>query len=156
MALSLSDWRDLAAVSGVIVALGTLIKGLVEYSHQGAQKRAEQFSAMRIRFKDDEQFKEICVLLEADDPALTEVPFKDKRDFLGFFEEVALMLNSGLIRPAVAHYMFGYYALRCAESENFWHDVNRESPYWALFNDFVREMRVVEDQFKIDKASLRF
>jgi hypothetical protein len=40
--------------------------------------------------------------------------------FLGFFEEVALMMNSGLIRKEVAHYMFGYYAIHCWDSKNFW------------------------------------
>lgn len=152
--LSLTDAKDLATIIGVVVALVTLIKGVVEYAHQGAQKRAERFTSMRIRFKEDTSFKEICDLLETDDPRLAQVPFKDKRDFLGFFEEVALMLNSKLIRPAVAHYMFGYYAIRCAESDNFWSDVNRDTPYWALFNDFVARMKMAEQAF--NRHDLRF
>jgi hypothetical protein len=80
---------------GVAIALVTLVKGFIEFTAQGAQKRVEQFASMRKRFKDDTGFKEICDLLETDHPKLREVPFKDKRDFLGFFEEIALMLNSG-------------------------------------------------------------
>ncbi len=33
--------------------------------------------------------------------------------------------------------MFGYYALLCLESREFWQDVNRLSPYWMLFSDFA-------------------
>jgi hypothetical protein len=65
------------------------------------------------------------------------------------FEEVTLLMNSGLIRKPVAHYMFGYYAIRCWESENFWSDVNRDSPYWAALRTFVDEMKNVEDGFEV-------
>ena len=33
--------------------------------------------------------RELCALLETDDPKLKDVPFKEKRDLLAFFEEVA-------------------------------------------------------------------
>lgn len=154
--MTLEQAKDLAAIVGAVIALVTLVKGVVEYVHQGAQKRAEQFSAMRLRFKNDEQFKQICDLLETDSPGLVGIPFKDKRDFLGFFEEVALMLNSGILRAPVAHYMFGYYALRCADSDNFWSDVNRDSPYWSLFNDFVAQMRRIERNFAFKQRTMRF
>jgi hypothetical protein len=72
------------------------------------------------------------------------------------FEEVALMLNSGIIRPAVAHYMFGYYAIRCGRSTHFWNSVNRHASYWALFNDFVARMEREAAHFKFSRQSLRF
>jgi hypothetical protein len=111
--MALSDIKDVATIVGAVIALLALIKGLVEYIKQGAQKRAEHFLTMRKRLKENDVFKHICELLEMDDPELINVPFKDKRDFLGLFEEVAIGMNSGLIRLAVAHYMFGYYAIRC-------------------------------------------
>src|SRR5688572_11619154 len=118
--MTLSEWTDLATIGGTVVALCVLAKGVLEYAAQGAQKRAEQFFAIRGRLKDNQSLKEICDLLELDDPGLAHVAFKDKRDFLGLFEEVTLLMNSGLIRKPVAHYMFGYYAIRCWESVNFW------------------------------------
>jgi hypothetical protein len=36
-----SDGKDIATITGVLVACGTLIKGLFEYIKQGKQKRAE-------------------------------------------------------------------------------------------------------------------
>jgi hypothetical protein len=118
--LTLSDWKDVATIIGAAIALGTLMKTLIEYTKQGAQKRAEQFEKLRVRFKDDQMFKQICDLLEDDGEDLEKMPFRDKRDFLGFFEELALMVNSGLMNKAVAHYMFGYTAVRLNSNRISW------------------------------------
>lgn len=56
----------------------------------------------------------------------------------------------------VSHYMFGYYALRCWESQHFWADVNRDSSYWALFRDFVEQMKQAEDSFKYERERFTF
>jgi hypothetical protein len=129
----------------LLVGMVTLIKTLFEYTNQNSMKRFEKFQEMRKRFKEDTRFQEICFLLEDDSKQLQEVHFKDKRDFLGFFEEIALMHNSSLLKTQVAHYMFGYYAIRCYESENFWRGVNRNSYYWAIFCKFARDMKAIEE-----------
>lgn len=154
--MSLGDYKDAATVLGAAIALVAFAKGVYEYIKQGTQKRAEQFIEMRKRFKENVCFKDLAGLVENNDPKLVDVPFKDKRDYLGFFEEVSLMVNSGLIKPAVAHYMFGYYAIRCWESDHFWSGVNRDSPYWAIFKDFAAMMKKIEDEFEYDKRKLRF
>lgn len=66
------------------------------------------------------------------------------------------MMNSGLVRKDVAHYMFGYYAIRCWESEHFWSEVNRKSIYWALFRDFVEKMKAIEKTFSFRGRRYRF
>ncbi len=154
--MTLADAKNLATVIGTFIALATLVKGVLEYSRQGAQKRADSFIALRKKLKENEMFKQICALIETDDPELGEISFADKRDLLGFFEEVALMMNSGLINKRVAHYMFGYYALRCWESEHFWVSINKESIYWAVFKDFVKQMQIVEKGLEFKRRSFRF
>lgn len=157
--LNMINWleaKDIAAVVLAVIGLFTFVKGIFEYIKQGAQKRAEQFETMRRHFKEDENFKKLCDLLERDDVRLRKVPFKDKRDFLGFFEEIALMTNSGILRKEVSHYMFAYYAIRCWESANFWNDVNREGIYWNLFRDYVEEMKKIELSFKFKRRKFRF
>jgi hypothetical protein len=129
MDLALSVTTIIAFI-GVILAIATTIVGLKQYRLQGEQKRAEFFIEMRRKLKENPMFKNICDLIETNDPKLQNIPFKEKRDFLGFFEEIALMMNSGLIQKEVAHYMFGYYAIRCWENENFWVEVERDSMYW--------------------------
>ena len=154
--MKLAEYKDAATAVGVLVALLTLVKGVYEYAKQGAQKRAEQFVEMRRRFKENDPFKEIASLIEQNDPKLSSVAFKDKLYYVGFFEEVALMVNSDLIKPEVAHYMFGYYAIRCWENDMFWRDVNRNTPYWSLFTAFVTKMKAIEDSFVYNERKLRF
>ncbi|HEX8149678.1 MAG TPA: hypothetical protein VF591_21040 [Pyrinomonadaceae bacterium] len=154
--MTLSDYKDIATIAGVLIALAALIKGLYEYVKQGAQRRAEQFVEMRKRFKENETFRELAALIEDNDPKLLSEPFKNKLYYVGFFEEVALMVNSGLIKSEVAHYMFGYYAIRCWDNLYFWSDVNRDTPYWALFRDFVAKMRKIEGSFMYDERKFKF
>jgi hypothetical protein len=155
MNITLEQAKDLAAIIATVVGVITFAKGVIEYVHQGAQKRAEQFVAMSKRLNED-VFKQICDLLENDDPKLAEISNKDKIEFLGLYEEVALMMNSKMIRPAVAHYMFGYYAILCSESKNFWINEDRSSPYWTLFNNFVERMKEERSCFNCCPSKLRF
>jgi hypothetical protein len=54
------------------------------------------------------------------------------------------MYNSKILKTGIAHYMFGYYAIRCVDSKNFWSGINKESGYWALFISFASEMKKME------------
>lgn len=153
--VELRELKDWAAIVGVIIALLTLMKGVYEYTRQNAQKRAEYFLDMRKRLN-EESIREICALLEKDDDRLRDLEFKDKRYFLGLFEEIALMMNSGLVRREVVHYMFGYYAIKSWESDKFWRGLRREDPYWALFSKFADEMKGIERTFKFRLRKFRF
>jgi hypothetical protein len=141
------------AGGGTATGLVTLARGLAEYRLQGRQKRADRFFALRESLKNDRGFSELAELLDEGaspdrklaaeaDRKLEAIPFRIKRNYLGLFEEVALALNSGLIRPEVAHYMFGYYAILCEESDSFWNNVGRASAYWSLFRVFYARMKV--------------
>src|SRR5436853_113700 len=131
--ISAGSLTAIVGVVGALVALVTLIKALVEYRQQGRQKRAEHFFDLRGRLKGSREFAHVAELIDnahtADDAGvaarrkLQEVPFHVKRDYLGLFEEIAIAMNSGLIKPQVAHYMFGYYALLCRDTNEFWFNV---------------------------------
>src|SRR5689334_13698108 len=97
--------------AGIGVAALGLGFGLREYSKQGRQKRTEVFLQMRHKMKTEPRFLKIFTMIEEDDARLQRVAYANKRDLLGLFEEIALMMNSGLIRKRVVHYMFGSYVL---------------------------------------------
>ena len=101
--MGVSTLKDVAIIVGAIIALFSFANGILEYIRQGAQKRVEQFVALRRRLKENPAFYEICSLLVYDEIELKAIPAQDKRDFLGLLEEVALLSNSGLIRKDVAH-----------------------------------------------------
>jgi len=158
--MTLEQAKDVAAITGTVIALVALGKGVMEYAAQGAQKRAEQFFVMRKRLFENTTFQQICLLLREEDPEkenpeLAGLPFQEKFEFLALFEEVALMMNSGLIREPVAHYMFGYYAIMCWESKHFWQGLTRESDYWKVFAGFAAAMQRREQDFQYDPCQFR-
>jgi hypothetical protein len=90
----------------------------------GFQKRAEQYFELSKSFSENERFQKICILLEENDQKLETLPVHEKQEFIGFYENIALLMNTGLLRKAVAHYMFAYYAIRCWDSKYFWVGLN--------------------------------
>jgi hypothetical protein len=150
------DAKTVAILVGAIAGVATLIKGVYEYSKQTSQKRAELFFSLDARFDHDSGFRKLIRLLNNDHPDLAGIPWEEKYRFLKFYEEIALLVNSGLMRKHVAHYMFAYYAIRCWNSTHFWSDVNRESLYWSLFKHFVEQMQEIEkgDAFDLRRYTL--
>ncbi|WP_242928595.1 hypothetical protein [Pontibacter vulgaris] len=144
----LTDNKDIITVTitffAVIIALGTFIKAIFEYRLQGRQKRAEFFDKFKTTFKTEKRILNITQLLEKDDPQLASIPLIDRYYFIGLYEQIAIAVNSGLIKRDVAHYMFSYFALCCWESKYFWIDINRESYYWSVFQEYVLTMQKLE------------
>lgn len=132
--------KDLSIVVAGIVALGTFLSGVIEFVRQGRQRRAENLVNMRRRFLETPQYREILDMLQSRDPAISSTSIQERRNFVGFLEEIGLMVNSRLIRPQVAQYMFGYYVLLVARNEPFWVGLDRSDVYWTLFHDFARRM----------------
>jgi hypothetical protein len=54
-------------------------------------------------------------VLEIDSPELQSLAEIERDNFTGFFEELALLWNSGIFNDHVVYYMFGYFALKCGE-----------------------------------------
>lgn len=149
----ISNYKELltifiATVTG-IVGLITLTKTILEYRLQGRQKRSDLFDALKNRLRTDKQLNNITIYLEDDSIDLKFIPKIDKYYFLGFYEQIAVAMNSGLIKENVAHYFFGYFALKCWESDNFWHldqneAIDKDAYYWATFKKFVTKMKEIE------------
>lgn len=137
------DWKNIATLINAVVALGKRIKGTLEYVKQGTLKRAKLFFQMEERYN---KFLYLFNMLDhqKDETVrneLQDLPFEKKLDFLGFYEELAMMVESGLIRRTVAHYMYGYYAIACLDSDAFWTEEEREDPYWSLFKRFAEQSK---------------
>jgi hypothetical protein len=146
---------DYVAVMTTLVALATLWKTLSEYMRQGTEKRAEKFLTMRSRLRTNPDFLRICQLLEADDPLLRDVPLIEKDNFIGFFEELALLWNSKVFSDEVVYYMFSYFGLACWRSQNFWHGLNRDQVLWSHFRDFVERLSELQSTYRPSRKSFR-
>ncbi|MER3496525.1 MAG: hypothetical protein C4320_06970, partial [Armatimonadota bacterium] len=75
------------------------------------------------------------------DERIAEESVQDRRNLAGFLEEVALMVNSGLLRYEVAQAMFGYYVQLVGSSEPFWQGLDRNAETWAIFRAFEARLR---------------
>lgn len=140
----LNFWKNITIILGVVVSTYSLFTSVSEYSKQGTQKRANYFFELQRRFKEKDIFKKICLLCENDDPAIKEIPLRYKMDLLVFFEEIALAMNSKLIKKEVVHYMFGYYIIKCWRSSNLWYDIEKDNPHWKLFHELAIQMEKIE------------
>ena len=141
---ALDTVKDYALVVGGIAALTTFLTGLSEYARQANLRRGEAFIAMRRRFLEDPLFRDILNLLDRDDPHLADLPLQDRRNFVGFLEEVAILCESRMIRPEIAHYMFGHYVTLADKSQHLWHGLQKGDRYWTLFRRYAKDNRALE------------
>lgn len=153
---TLEQMAWIAAVGSTFVGVGALIKGVAEYSRHNSIKRVELFFEMRRRLKDDPRLSRVVQLIRKRDlEGVDGLELEDKLYFTGFFEEVALLLNSGLIRPQVANYMFGYYMLDCWNFDYFWEGLNKNTKHWAVLRDFVVQMEAERERLKRPRRRYR-
>jgi hypothetical protein len=142
------------AILTLAIGVGTFLKAIVEYKRQNAVKRFEIFQAMNRRF-DDNEFLSLRELLDDDSQELSQTNYTVKHNFLGFFEELAISVSSNVMSRDVAFYMFGYYAIRCWESKEFWKGeklIEKGSIYWSLFRDFALQM--IDMQKRLDAGGI--
>jgi hypothetical protein len=148
--------KDAATIVGALIALLTLGKGVLEYAKNNAMKRAEYFWRLHQQLNDVVVLNKIRMYLDSNSKQLKKLTYSEKYQFLSFFENVALMVNTGLLRKSVAQYMFSYYAIRCYENTMFWSGhPKKDSPYWSLFSSFAVEMKTREEKMKREKSGLK-
>jgi hypothetical protein len=153
---NLSLPTDLAIIFGILASLVTIFKGVLEYSKQGSEKRADRFFKLESEFLSNTAYKNICNLLESDDLELSKITYEDKVSFLGFLEQIALLVNSKLLSIEMASYVYGYYVIKCADSKNFWtEELDKKSTYWNLFFSFSKKCSQTKPE-KISLNKLRF
>lgn len=148
--------KELSLLLAVLASLWGLYRGIHEYRLQGTQRRAEIFMKKQAEFFSNPKFNEIRTLVETDAERLTDIAFDDKRAYLCFFEEIALLTQSGLLMPPVSAYMFGYYAVRCQQSRHFWFNINPDPRFWAVFLGFAERMQQQLQAQAPDPLRLRF
>lgn len=131
-------------VSIAATAIG-LLMGYLEYLRQGRQRRAEKYFELVRQFA---QFDDILDQLRTDSPRLKKLKPAQRERFLGFYEDLALLVHSGLIQEHLAFYAFGYWLDKVWESKHFWEDErNKEDSYWFLLRQLRFRMQAREGDF---------
>jgi hypothetical protein len=77
----------------------------------------------------------------------------DKFAFMGFYEEIAIMINSGLISADLAYWTIGLDASNFYNIEHAYHD----DRIWTLFNSFAQKVAARFDKISPKEiAELKF
>lgn len=153
--MDIGTTKDVSIIVGGAIAFLTLWQGLFQYARQNHAARATQFIQMRRRFLEEKSFQELLRMIHDQCTDIATTPIQDRRNLVGFLEEIALMVNSGLIRPEVAHYMFGYYVLLVDDCQPFWDGLDREGEYWAVFRSFAQKMRTMSVKKSVKDGAIR-
>ena len=149
---------DISTVIGILFFFFTAITAVIEFRRQGSQKRAEFFFEKVNDLWSTDSYKKIMTCLDlSDHEALRSIPHYEKMAFLDTYEEIAFLMNSGLIRKEVASYMFGYYAIACWESDPFWNvpGLNKEGKYWNVFRNFIEQMKEYDSSRYFGEKNMR-
>lgn len=84
------------------MSFGRCIRASLSFSFKALRKEQKYFLKKQNEYFSNKSFNEIRTLLDKDDEKLKEIPIEEKRAYLTFFEEVAVLRNTGLIKPDVA------------------------------------------------------
>jgi hypothetical protein len=156
--MPMTDWKEFVTTVATFVGVPGLLlaayKGWRELQRLNEQsgeelrrrERADQLQRAEFtltqlrRLFEDQDLLDMLPLLDVDDPKLADFAMLNaKRKFMTFCEEVALLINSGLLSAETAHYMFGYYAVSAHKGSNFRSGLAYTPEHWALFMKFAAD-----------------
>ena len=168
---SLISWLDqqnfdplkiLGFIGGSIVGLWTFVKGINEYSLKNRLSRYQQFISQRKEFEATSVLTNIYgFILDDSQPDLSQKNVWDRIFFLVFMENIAIMMNSGLLSKNVVHNTWGNGILRCYANDSFWKgiDDNRKngqrSPYWRVFYQLRDDMEAIDRRVRNNPGIVR-
>jgi hypothetical protein len=142
-----------AAIEGfaVVVALLSFFIAMLTYLYQKKRdrdlalarerlKRFDKFQEFEKRYREEDalvKVREWIYREQNSNKVVTRPSAYDLQNFMEFFEEIAVMINSGLMNPDLASYTIGIDAARFYDTETQFHN----DPYWTLFNSFAQRMK---------------
>jgi len=146
--------RNWTIAGSAILAVGTFFLSIKEKREANKISRYKAYVRLEDNFNQDKEFQKFVDLLDEDGEELKSMSTASKYRYMGFVEEVAIAVQNELISKNLAFYMFGYYAIRARESDNFSSldngSIEYRSLYWNVFNSFVNDMKELEE--KIDNT----
>ena len=151
------DLQKIETISKIVASIATVVTfvwALWLYLRQRKDKRAEQFLELRNYFRDNERFQNILEHLCGDND-FTSISLNAKFEFMSFFEDVAFLMNSKLIKEEVVFYMFGGDAIIAWNNDKFWSQELRDNKLWSLLTDFVHQMEEKEKEFRYKRGKIK-
>jgi hypothetical protein len=119
-----------------------------ETARENTLKRFEKYQQMQKRYREDASIQAVFRDLYPDFYGEGEKPaapasMNDKLNFMGFYEELEIMIRSRLMNRELAYYTFGVDALTFWNEETQFHN----EPAWLLFKSFAEGVRGFQEEF---------
>ena len=140
-----------AAVTGglsLVVGLVTFAKAVVEFRLQNSLKRFEKYQEMNKVYSADPTLTTLRDALRIGGQVLAEFDAIEKYKFMAFYEDIAMMCQSGLMRMEVASYLFGFDARAASNSAEFIANLGnvRTDSNWLLFWSFCDRLNAYSEK----------
>lgn len=141
-----ATWQSVGIGITLCIAIGTLLKYIQDKTVAQKQElesrkleRIKFFLDQSRRLFDDPDLRSVLKHIDGDDPELADPSHWDNnRKFLVFIEEIELLIRSRMLDDDACQYMFGYYANRALEGDNFKSGIDFKEEHWKLFTEFAR------------------
>ena len=145
-------WTEI--VTAIVAVLG-VGGGIVSYSlrtrelaSKNSLDKFHNYTALNALYEEDSQCKAIRDAAGGHTD-WSEVDDGDRFGFMAIYEQIALMLQSGLLSEDVAFYSYGYNLLKAYRDPNFWNNVVRkDDKYWELTLRLFDRFERYEDRYK--------
>jgi len=142
-------WAVLLTAAGAIGATLAFVSKSRDFITEPRQRRLDVYLQLSEEFDDAKIRKVRAALAAKGDEGVTKLTIAQKNDYCAFFEELALVVYSRLMKMETAHYMFGEFLRECHERDAFWgDDFPRGDYYWSLFETFARDMKRLGEKRK--------
>ena len=146
-----SNKQVLATMGAIVVGVSGLCAWLVAQWRENDRRRFETFFKMRQEFRTNPRFGKIFQALEGDIKRvqLSEISDDDAAELAGFLEEIAILVQSGVMSKQLAHYFFGYYVIEIVDNIDYMNKIEAEgSLYWRLLREFAVTMEKEQEKLK--------
>jgi hypothetical protein len=166
--ISLRDLADAGTFVSGFATVGALAVGLGMAWHALREFRCklaiDAYAAYR-NYADPkltpDSYKKVAEAVRSPDPVqeLRKICPNDRRLFLGHSEELALLLNSGIVRPEVAYHAFATTVLAAHDHpKELWAGIYppENDHRWSLARDLRDRFREIAKYPSYSRASVRF
>jgi hypothetical protein len=140
----------LITLFGFLVALATIWFGFYQFKEEKRFKKLNHFTELRNRFKQNKDFTEIRKQVLKGDSK--DVDLIKLYDYVGFFEELQISINSGFVDEEKIYYLFGHYILAFEESDLSKY-IDKKASLWSVYNKLITTMKNVKNK---DYSNIKF
>ena len=145
----LTAWFTLIGVIGGIIAF---IIAYYQYKLSKQFNKASYFINLRLKFKENESFNIIRKKID-DGDNLNDIHITKIFDYVGFFEDIQIAINSDIINPSMVYYLFGYYIISFKEFNDKHKLINIDAPLWTLYKELAKTMTIKDIENKKNNQS---